>query len=644
MTIPDVGYNKTWRPGKKIREVKGPKPKQQTKVNVKDLVLSEEGIDSVRLLGALHSTARKNRAQYTQQLMDFGFCLRPYIHEYFSDVENLLSETPMFLQERFIIASFLGLQSEDDLVYEYLVKSKVKYWLNREKLPYAVHLCRMAKDKGSSGMIEVFKYMKQNLDKKLAYRVLQNMKEWGCVPEGPALDFMVQQEKPLLGLLNPENAKLKTICEKALAEARDDRSKLTALFSVLQVMSKTSTLRDTFDFFSQIPNSGPVARDHNMYRFMFDYLASFPPYKEDLMKFRDYIWRELKTSVKSGAIIMTPELVNAHLQVLVTQPSEAAYQSVLSVIDNYFSKNMPIETDEFRFPFESAQFDLLLKSMLETRNSADASMIFRELKNYPHVKLTLENCHGVLRNIIMQEKPDYQTAEVVLRNMQRFEDVNSVSIYLAMRALKFRKTFQFESDLVDTIFTKDVQVDSLLIAGYAEYVFDTYSSNRKESSNHGMRVLEMAQKHIDTLKHDVFLKRNPYILQRGLSKLNELSTFIRFHPDFRALGADPVPSWIPNFQQEVLKLLQEADRTVKDAEAKYRSKSVAFNSFLEEVDIWHERQKLISQKLRRRIEYHEIHINKPTIKHSKERLRQLLKRTLVPQPVPRLDFVEHHLP
>lgn len=628
-------------PGKKKKKAKGPKPVNRNKLTIKKVVKEGKGDDSSTVVAMLHSKDRKHRAQFTQQLTDFGRCLRPYIHDYMSDINNLLVETPNFLQERFIMVAFLGLKSIEELEDAKLVEKQVKYWLSMGKFTHAVHLCRMAKQNGSPGMARVAEYAEANLDPKLSLKVFRNMEKWGCKVPGLIAKFSNLTGQSLTGLLDPENSELRKIYETGLAETRNPAQKIILANSVLEILSQNSTVKNTFEFYYKIPNRGKFSRDYTTYSLILNYLASLPPTTDNINRMRDMVWSDIQTREKNGEIFVDSELVDANLRILMQQQTEDAYPEVLKVIDQYYWKDPSLDKFSTKFPFTSKQLDIVLTSMIEPNNRDDALALYDEITGYSQVTFTLENYHNFLRNYVLSRKDHTASAlEIWNRLIEENITMTSATVYLVLRNFKAGSMDpNSPGRIIEAALDRQLKVDELIIGGYIDSVSTLYLSNRAPNSDVGLKTLQFVRENLNELKEPKVFYGNQKRVRRCLLKTSQLCNAIADHPDHRTFEKGPPPAWVNQLDKDCKKLLQTYSQLF-DVQP---GSSPSPQPNLTEQEIYHEKQKEISKRYRRLIEYHEVHINKPTIKALKDRLRATMRRTMI-APTVEKEYIKHDLP
>lgn len=639
----------------KPKKTKGPKPATK-RVTLKNSLLDEaqETPDSKTLLSMIHSRDRKTRAQFTQQLTDYGFCLRPYIHDYFADINNLLHETPNFLQERFIIVAFLGLQSTSQLEDAELIDQKVKSHLEKGKLTHAVHLCRMAKANGSMGMNRVARYLEHNFDRELAFKVIRNMQKWRNTPDEQTKAFLESADTPAqLGLNNPTNSKLKAIYDTSMKNAVTPVQKLTITNSVLEALVRNSTHTDAFEMYYKIPNRGKFSRDYKTYMIMLDLLASLEPIAKGLPRMRKMIWSDIESRADLGEIAIDAELVDAYCRALMKDQDPESYQVILDTVEHYFCKDSSLDRFSRQFPFTSTEVDIVLTSALNCGRYQDAYSMFEVIDSYKHVDLTLENYHNFLRNYSMQKQSNRKRADQIWNMVtDAYEEGNlavkptSLTFHLVLRNFLQEKGNaigpEIVEDMVGTLKELDIPIDDLVLSNYIAMYTRLYNNSLGKSPDRdsGIRALQFVRDNLNAISEVSSLQEHPKRIRTALQHTIQLCGYVRHHPDHVSYKKESGLEWVEELRASVTNLLN----TLISNHAEEPTGNPVKQLALSEQEIYHEKQKEISKMYRRRIEYHEIHINKPTIKALKERLRQTMRRTIVEAPPPEVTYVKLDIP
>lgn len=639
----------------KPKKKKGPKPVTK-RVTLKNSLVDkeQETPDPETLLSMIHSRDRKTQAQFTQQLTDFGFCLRPYIHDYFADINNLLYETPNFLQERFIMVAFLGLQSTSQLEDSDLIDYKVKSYLEKGKLTHAVHLCRMAKENGSMGMNRVARYLEQNVERELALKVIRNMQKWRNKPDEQTRAFLESTDTPTqLGLNNPANSKLKAIYDTSMKNAVSTVQKMIITNSVLEALARNSTHVDAFEMYYKIPNRGRFSRDYKTYMIMLDLLAGLDPIARGLPRMRKMIWSDIESRADLGEIAIDADLVEAYCKTLMKDQDPESYQAILDTVDHYFCKDSSLDRFSRQFPFTSKEVDIIMTSALNSGRYQDAYSMFEVIHSYKHVDLTLENYHNFLRNYSMHKQSNKKRADQIWNiAVDEYHEGNlalkptSLTFHLVLRNFLQEKGNsigpEIIEDMVETLKELEIPIDDLVLSNYIAIYTRMYNNSLGKSPGRdfGIRSLQFVKANLNAISEVSSLQENPKRIRTALQHTMQLCGYVRNHPDHVSYKKESGLEWIDELRASVTNLCNTLISNHAEEPPRNPIKQIAST----EQEIYHEKQKEISKMYRRRIEYHEIHINKPTIKALKERLRQTMRRTIVEIPPPEVTYVKLDIP
>lgn len=641
--------------GKK-KKVKGPKPASK-RVTVKDVIRGETTVNEPdKLVAMLHARDRKTRAQFTQQLTDWGVCLRPYIQDYFSDINNLLFETPIFLQEKFIMIAFLGLRTPSQLEDPEVICEQVKIHLKKGKLTHAVHLCRMARENGSSGMGEIAQYLENHVDHEFALKILNNMKRWKCIPDERTSEFLSKPiTRPDLGLKNPKHESLLQIYDRSMDRAKSAKDKLILTNSVLEILARNSTLADTFEMYYLIPNRGAFSRDYKTYSIMLNLIASKELSTKGLQRMRTMIWSDIQNRKDLGEIAVDSDLVDSYCRSLQREPNPKYYTWLMETIDQYYSKNLDLDRFSNKFPLTSRQLDIILTSTLNTQSPESAFLTYETIAEYKHVELSLENYHNFLRNFLLHHSDHKTLADSVWSSiMDRYKAGNTAlkptSLTFHLVLLNYmkhpaREIYQDSiEEMLQTLIDLKVPIDDLILSNYIRVYTRWYASSMGQAPARdvGIQALKFASQNLSAISEVSGLQKHPKLIRNSLLKLEDLCKYVKNHPDHAGYKKSSELAWVDQLQNKAVRLYS----TLEDNHmgAKDPVQTAGMRRVLSEKDRYHERQKEISKRYRRRIVYHEVKINKPTTKALAEKLRLLMHRNLVDPPTVGHTFSKVEIP
>lgn len=582
---------------------------------------------------------RKARAQKAQTMMDFGFVLRPYMKEYFSNVNNLLQSTPNYLEEREIVGAFLGLSSLKQLENGYTVGQIVDKNLEKKRPAYAMHLCRMAKTQGTVGMNRLLQYLCDTDDFKHVFKVYNNLKKWGVPPNERTYSILTHAGVNADCRTYRTNIKiLLQIYKDAMAKATSNTSKAIYTNSTLVSLCRFSLPQNAYEFYMQIPSTGRFSRDEITYSTMLNLVARQKNFSDfpELQNLNKIIWDEVNSRVAKKELKFTPRLIDSYCNSLCNRNFTNPYFEVDDLYHKHFNFNDSTIFDK-KFPFTEVQLDILLKSCLYSRKYEQAVEIYHSLNNMPNVYLDLSCVHNFLRNFAFVPMLDFQVPRTLLDRMVKCGrskggkmKLTSLSIKLFWRA--FQQSNSFDINVVDEMRDKvipdfHIPVDDHIISEYASLYAHAALSNNPPSSQQLLYACKFLHDNISIISNVSKTQPNPLRIDRGLSKgIIMCRCALDDQANYEALKNGDL-KWLVELCEKLKGLQIQLKETFKDNPV---FKSALENKKSNESMIFHEKQKEMLRRYRKVIQNHEIHIAKSSMKNLKSVLKNHAMRTVAP--------------
>lgn len=525
------------------------------KSQLQDVVEGElPEIHPAKLASILQSQEHKKRAKFAQETSDLAYLLRPHLETYFSDLNNVLTTNPSFLQERHVVLSFLGLDKLKQLENSYTVEQQVVILLEKDKLPCAIHLCRMAKSRGSVGMNRILQHLVKKGDYNLANKVFQNMKKWGCAPTERSSVILSKVSGKTGGMLKPtEVDKLLKNYEHSMSRARTTDSKLILSNAMLETLTRSSSVTYAFAMYNDIPDSGKFSRDSQTYTTMLNMIAHQPtPLSQELISMRKSIWTEVQKREESADLTVDSKLVDSYCNSLALQTDPKYFRILLQIRDQYFSDNMDSEPENSaKFPFTSRQFDIFLKSAISTGQHEEGARLFKSVPDLKHVKLDRENYHNILRNA--SKLKSCKTATEAIFNAMLSDaragntEVKPTSVTINLVWRNYLQSRHNEIDLkgVEHIVQEllpefQILLDDKILANYVSFYYKVFSSSfgRRPGIDSGFQATGFIRDNLNLLSDVSNEKKHSQRIRKALLNASNICDYTVNHSQSQGIDSD----------------------------------------------------------------------------------------------------------
>lgn len=541
------------------------------KSKLKELVHGEySDLNPTKVTSILEAKERKKRARFAQETTDFGYLMRPYMEKYFSDIKNVLHETPSFLQEHFVVVSFLGLENVKQLENSYTVDKHVESLLAENKLPYAVHICRMAKDKGSVGMNRILQHLLKKGDHNLATKVFNNMKKWGCTPtERTPVILSKHTIKSEKSLSSTEVQKLIQNYDHSMNKSKTAVSKLILSNSMLETLARSSYVSYAIALFKDIPETGRFSRDSKTYTTMLNMIAHQPtPISREILSLRKSIWSEVQQREHAGELEVDAKLVDAYCNSLAIQKDPKYYHMLLDIKKQYFSDDINVESSIRKFPFTSREFDILFKCAVNTGLHEEAACLFESVSDFKQMKLDLANYHNILRNAYKLSESQAYTEKVFetmltdYRAGNQSAHPNSLTIHLVWRNYLQSKGKDIDLQGIENTIQKilpelDISVDEMILSTYVGLYYKVFNSSfgRRPGGRAGIQAVKFIKEHLDEISEVSSRQKFPTRVKKALLNASNICDYTLNHTDNRSKIDDEL-LWIKDVKSNIQQLLK----------------------------------------------------------------------------------------
>lgn len=528
-------------------------------------------IHPAKLMSILQSQEHKKRAKFAQETSDLAHLLRPHLEMYFSDLNKVLTTNPSFLQERLVVLSFLGLDKVKQLENSYTVEQQVSKLLDEDKLPFAVHLCRMAKSRGSVGMNRILQHLVKRSEHTLASKVFQNLKKWGCAPtERTSVILSKVRGKPGSMLKPTEVEKLVKNYEHSMSRARTTDSKLILSNAMLETLTRNSSVTYALAMYNDIPDNGKFSRDSQTYTTMLNMIAHQPtPLSHDLISMRKKIWAEVLLREENGQLKVDSKLVDSYCNSLALQTDPKYFRIILQIRDQYFSDNMDIEPENStKFPFTSRQFDIFLKSAISTGQYEEGAKLFDSVPNLKHVKLDRENYHNVLRNAskLKNSKPATEAVFKAMLSESRAgnDEVKPTTITITLVWRNYLQSRHDEIDLngVEHIVQEllpelQIPLDINIFANYVAFYYKVFSSSfgRRPGIDSGFQATGFIRDNLNLLSDVSNQKKHPQRIKKALLNASNICDYTVNHRQSQGIDSDGL-EWVKELKVSIQSILK----------------------------------------------------------------------------------------
>lgn len=622
----------------KQTEAKVPRLKTAINAAVKskelDQPMTAKELREMRSAKSLKPT-KKEVAIRAQFLMDFAFVLRPYMKDYFSDINNLLTHTPKYLRERDIIAAFLGLQNIHQLDSPYIITKAVQRHLNENQPACAMHLCRMSPENSTIAMNHLLKYLCDTQKFSLVHKVYNNLKKWGVRPNERTFSVLT---KAGLGedkkLYKHGVEQLLKDYRVAMESTKSPNSKRIYTNSTLAAIARSSTPQNAIEFYESIPKSGVLARDAITYTTFLNFLAKASKHDEPLIaSYRKKVWEEVRSRIEKKELKMDSKLMTAYLNALSISEAPEDFQKISSLVEKYYTYDSAEDVLSAKYKFTEAELDIVLRSALHTDNSQKALRYYGMLHKLKDVQLDLSCVHNFLRNFCMTDNLDFNIPKTLLESMVKaFKDGNEKM-----------KPQPLTIHLVWTLFAKNPPADNLT---YVEYLknelmpeldiemdremlcsyITTYEKLSQSIYTPSPSVVVDVLKYVDENFDKLNIENSKPITHRHLrSAYQSIKSLSKI-----ALNSDTLMEQFENKELDWIKNLKaKSSKMNADLKAKYPGSLITEKSLKErEINLHHEAQKELTKRYRRLREYNEVYRRKSGKKLDTIKLKESMKRSV----------------
>lgn len=518
---------------------------------------NEMELSSRHQRAAEEAKLRKMKAETGQQKQDMQYLLTPYLEEYFSSLSNVLEgKMPKLLKERMVVVSFLGLKRLSQLENSFTVDQQVENLLKQEKLPHAIHLCKMAKETGSVGMNQILKYLVQKGQKDTATKVLNVLKKSGCLPTDRTPVILVKNSSTSDKKLSPTDVqKLLKNYQFSLAKTKSTQAKTIISNALLDNLVKNSSTKYAIAMYRDIPDRGRFSRDCQTYTTMLNMISHQPmPLKKEIIDLRKELWFEVERRQEDGALSIDSKLVDAYCNSLSLQTDPKYFKMISEVNDKYYSLDMSREPEGSRkFPFTERQFDILIKSAVNTESFSQASKLFDRIQDFKHVVLDLQIYHNLLRSAYLWKNSHIATVKILnqmiidMKNGKEKSVLNSLTIHLAFRNfLKYRGQ-ELDLDFVETLIHEilpefKIKIDEMIMRSYLALYCKVFrdSHGHKPRPNIGNHIVGFIRSNINALSEVSHRQPHPEKLRKALLNGSNICSYVIKHPNSNELSEEAI--------------------------------------------------------------------------------------------------------
>jgi hypothetical protein len=520
---------------------------------------------------------RKHKAETGQRKQDMQYLLTPYLEEYFSSLNNVLEgKMPKFLKERMVVVSFLGLKRLSQLENSFTVDQHVEKLLKEGKLPHAIHLCKMAKETGSVGMNQILKYLMQKGQKDTATKVLNVLKKSGCLSTDRTPVILVKNSGSSDKKLSPTDVqKLLKNYEFSISKTKSAQAKTILSNALLDNLVKNSSTKYAIAMYRDIPDKGRFSRDCQTYTTMLNMISHQPlPLKKEIIDLRKEIWSEVEQREENGDLTVDSKLVDAYCNSLSLQTGTQYFNMVSEVNEKYYSLDMSKEPEgSKKFPFTERQFDILLKSAVNTESYSQASKLFDRIQDFKHVVLDLQIYHNLLRSAYLWKNSHIATVKILNQMILDFKSggeksrLNSLTIHLAFRNfLKYRGQeldLEFVEKLIHEVLPElDVNIDETIMRSYLALYCKVFrdSHGHKPRPDIGLQIVLFIRDNIDSLSKVGHRQPHPEKLRKALLNGGNICSYVIKHPNSSELPEGAIDD-IKEVKNQLEALTQELNET-----------------------------------------------------------------------------------
>lgn len=551
--------------------------------------VSEGIVQSEPRARALKKEDHKKRARKAQEGDDFAYLVQPILTKYFSNVQNLLGKKPAVLDEKIAVLKFLGLEDVSQLDNSYTISQHVKTLLSEEKVPQAIHLCRMAKSAGSVGMNQVLQHLVQHKDHNTAVQVFNNMRKWGCAPtDRTSVIINKYLATSTKALTTVEVQRLLQSYEHSLRKTRSGSAKTILSNALLETLARRSSVNYAFAMYKDIPDSGSFSKDCRTYTTMLNMISNQPqPLTQSIISKRKQIWQEVEKRESEGTLVVDARLADAYCNALAGQTSTEYFDMIMEVQEKYFSKD---GKNADKFSYTARQLGILLQSAENTGQHKAAVDTFTELQKSGTVKLDLANYHDVMR-IASTMKHSQELLRTLFEGMLADyaagnEAAKPTAVTFHLMWSSFLKDVHKKIDLENlehtvqhTLPKLEIPITDMILSSYIKFYQKVFarSYGKGSSSSAGLRAIQFMQEHIESISDVSPEQKNPARLNKILVNSIRVCDFALNHTDQKLSETDI--EYLNNaktkFQELLATLKQNFDKKPEATPEKSKEKKEA---------------------------------------------------------------------
>lgn len=515
------------------------KKKKPIKKTLKKVVFGDEDALSEQQAGHPGVYERKKTAQELQNVRDFTFILRPYLRKYFSSIDSVLRSTPTLIENKDVVAVFLGYRKKFDYNRSYCVTKVVEENLEANRPAYALHACRLGRENATVGMNILLTYLCKTEKFSTVFKVYNNLKKWGVPANERTYAILTHSGASFDSKMDKADVKtLLKIYQDFIEKENSPKSKLIYTNSTLNSLSKTSFPLEAYEFYKEIPTKGSFSRDTITYSTMLNliYRLRNPAKYPDLVALRDTIWNEALSRVKSGEIKMTDKLVNSYCNSLTLSENPKTFEKIETVFKRYFEMDFSADTKTNKYEFTEVQLDTILKSALRTGNQKEVLKYYKDLDGMKSVKIDRSCLHNFLRNFAVIEDFDISIVEdlfsKVLNKTPKKEILpfNSLSIHLTWRLFTIAKSSidisKIEEMKNSWVLDLDIPIDDLVLGGYLACYVKAIQDKAIPSLDQALEAINFTTTYLYTLTDTSATQKNPLRIARALNNMITLCRYV----------------------------------------------------------------------------------------------------------------------
>ncbi|KAF5098101.1 hypothetical protein D0Z03_001283 [Geotrichum reessii] len=278
------------------------------------------------------------------------------------------------------------------------------------------------------------------------------------------------------------------------------------------------------------------------------------PLKKEIIDLRKELWFEVERRQEDGALSIDSKLVDAYCNSLSLQTDPKYFKMISEVNDKYYSLDMSREPEGSRkFPFTERQFDILIKSAVNTESFSQASKLFDRIQDFKHVVLDLQIYHNLLRSAYLWKNSHIATVKILnqmiidMKNGKEKSVLNSLTIHLAFRNfLKYRGQ-ELDLDFVETLIHEilpefKIKIDEMIMRSYLALYCKVFrdSHGHKPRPNIGNHIVGFIRSNINALSEVSHRQPHPEKLRKALLNGSNICSYVIKHPNSNELSEEAI--------------------------------------------------------------------------------------------------------